>query len=101
MREPEERERFRFPLPALPAIRRREAPERDEPRLLRMDFQPKLRQPLLEVSQETHGIGLMLESGNEIVSVADDDHVPLRHFLAPYLGPQIENIVQIHVSQQR
>jgi hypothetical protein len=66
-----------------------------------MNLQPKLSQPLLKISQESHGVSLVLETGHEIVSVADDDHVPLRYFLAPYLGPQIENLVQIHVSQQR
>lgn len=55
-----------------------------------MNLQPKFSQPLLKISQESHGISLVLETGHEIVSVADDDHVPLRHFLAPYLGPQIE-----------
>ena len=44
------------------------------------------------------GISLMLEAGHEIVCVADDNHVPMRHFLAPFLGPQIENIMQIHVG---
>jgi len=33
-----------------------------------------------------YGIRLMLEAGHEI-----DDHVPLRHFLALYLGPPVEN----------
>ena len=48
-----------------------------------------------------YGISLMLEAGHEIVSVANDNHVPVRHFLAPFLGPQIENVMQIHVGQQR
>ena len=46
-------------------------------------------------------IGLMLETDDEIVSVADHNHVPMRHFLAPLLGPQIEDVVQVHVGQQR
>ena len=39
--------------------------------------------------------------GDEIVGVADDDNVATRDFLPPDLGPQVENIVQIHVREQR
>ena len=99
--EPEERECFRFSFAALPTIGRCKASESDQPCLLRMNLQPKLRQPLPKVSQEPLGISLMLETGHEIISVANDNHVPSRHFLAPFLGPQIEDIVQIHVSRQR
>jgi len=56
VREPEEREGLRLPFSALLSIRRREAPELDQSRLLRMDLQSELRQPLLEVSQEPLGI---------------------------------------------
>src|SRR5579864_8197506 len=43
VREPEEHECFRLPLPSLPSIRRRKAPELDQPCLFRMNLQPKLR----------------------------------------------------------
>src|SRR5580698_7032998 len=42
-----------------------------------------------------------LRSWRTIVGVADDNHVPMRLFLAPLLGPQIEDVVQVHVGQQR
>ena len=101
VREPEERECFRFPFAAFPAIRRRKASERDQPRLLRMDLQPKLRQPLLKISQKPFSVRLMLKSGDEIVGVADNNHVTARDFLSPYLDPQVEDIVQVQISQQR
>jgi hypothetical protein len=36
-----------------------------------MDLQPKLRQPLLKISQKPFGVRPVLESGDEIVGVAD------------------------------
>src|ERR1022692_38154 len=99
--EPEKREGFRFSLSALPSIRCREASKLDQSRLLRMDLQSKLRQPFLEIPQEPLCVCLVLKSGDEIVGVADDDNVATRDFLPPDLGPQVENIVQIHVREQR
>jgi len=43
----------------------------------------------------------MLKSGDEIVGVADNNHVTARDFLSPYLDPQVEDIVQVQISQQR
>ena len=54
---------------------------------------------LLKLPQKPPGLRPVLESDHEIVGVADRDHVPPRHFLAPDLYPQIENIVQVHVRQ--
>lgn len=66
-----------------------------------MDLQPELRQPFPKLSQEPLSFRPVLESDHEIIGVADHDHVPLRHFLAPDLCPQIENMMQVHVRQQR
>ncbi|MFN8686327.1 MAG: hypothetical protein ACK50U_10060 [Acidobacteriota bacterium] len=41
-----------------------------------MNFQPQFRQLVLGISQETHGIGLLLEIGHKIVSVANDEPIP-------------------------
>jgi hypothetical protein len=67
-----------FPFP------RRTASELDQPRLLWMNLQPKLRQTFHEISQKPLRIRLVLETGHEIIGVADDYHVPFRHFLAPH-----------------
>ena len=55
--EAQEVERLRFSLSPQLSISGRIAPELDQPGLLRMEFQSKLRQPLLELIKETHGIG--------------------------------------------
>src|SRR5260370_10104711 len=101
VREPEERECFRLSLPSLPSVRRRKAPALDQPCLFRMNLHPKLRQPLLKISQQPFTVRPVLKSGDEIVGVADHNHVALREFFSPYLDPQVEHIVQVHVSQQR
>src|SRR6266567_7725590 len=48
--------------------------------------------------QEPLSIRSVLKTKHKIVSVANDGHVPFRHFLAPGLGPQIEDIMQVHVG---
>src|SRR5580658_4610185 len=42
-----------------------------------------------------------LRSWRTIVGVADYNHVALRDFLSPYLRPQVEHMVQVHVGEQR
>src|ERR1700679_2195162 len=96
VREPEERECFRLSLPSLPSFGRRKAPELDQPCLFRMNLQPKLRQPLLKISQKPFGIRPVLKSGDEIVGVANHNHVALRDFLSPYLGPKVEYIGSVN-----
>ena len=100
MSEPQKRERLGFPHPTLFPVDLREPAKLDQPRFLRMNFQPELRQPLLKVSQEALGFGPMLKPDHEIIGVADENHVALRHFLAPDLCPQVENVMQVNVSQQ-
>lgn len=87
MGEPEEREGFRLSLSALLPIGRREAPELDQSRLLWMDLQSKLRQPFLKVVQEPLCVRLVLEAGNKIVGVTNDDDVTPRELLPPDLDP--------------
>src|SRR5580692_6131840 len=41
------------------------------------------------------------ESHYKIVSIADDDYVALCHFLAPDISPYIEEVMQLHVGDQR
>jgi len=47
------------------------------------------------------GVRPMLKAGDEIVCVANYNHVPLRNLLPPDLNPQVEHVMQIHVGQKR
>ena len=79
--EPEKRESFRFSLSALPSIRPREASQLDQSRLLRNGSPVQTSPAVLENLARTA--------------------LATRDFLPPDLGPQVENIVQIHVREQR
>jgi hypothetical protein len=64
-----------------------EPPELDQSSLVRMYFQAELCQSFLELSQESLSIRSVLKAHHKIVSIADDDYVPLCHFLAPDISP--------------
>src|SRR5215472_5140174 len=93
--------RLRFSLTALRPVSGRITPELDQPGLVRVEFQTELRQPLLELFEELHGIGSLLETHHKIVGIANDDDVALSDSPAPDIYPQVEDVVQIHVSEQR
>jgi hypothetical protein len=88
MRELEEGERLRLTLPALRAIGRRTAAELDQSSLFRMKAQRKLLHPFAQCRQETHGVGLVLEAGDDVVGVAHDDDVALGVALPPLVRPE-------------
>src|SRR6266540_40508 len=101
MREAEKVERLRLAqTPTRPTIGREPA-ELDQSRLVRVQFQGELREPLAQVPEKPLGVLLMLEPDDEVVGEADDDHVTVRAPPPPPLGPQVEDVVQIHVGEQR
>ena len=58
-------------------------------------------QQLAEFYQEPFGIGAMLEADQEVVGVPDNDHVTSGVPLSPLVGPQVEDVVDVYVRQQR
>ena len=78
-----------------------EAPELDQPRLVGVQRQPELAQPLGHLAPEALGIVPVLEPGNPVIGIAHDDHVALGVAPPPLLDPQIERVVQVDVGQQR
>jgi len=76
-------------------------PELDQPGFVGMQFQPELRKSLSKVGQEPLCVILILEASGEIVREAHDDHVAARVAFPPPLDPQVEDVVQVHVSEQR
>src|SRR6516165_12220937 len=73
--ETQEVEGLRFAESAPLAAFRRKAPELDDPELLGIQRQRKLLQPITHLVQEAPGIVLMLETDDEIVGIAHDDHI--------------------------
>jgi hypothetical protein len=70
-------------------------------RLLVGQFQVELREPLAKVSQEPLGVLTMLKARHVVVGEAHEDHVPSRVPPSPLVGPQVEDVVQIDVREQR
>src|SRR5919109_4173919 len=84
-----------FPAPG------REPAELDQARLARVQLQGESREPVAEVPQELPGVSQMLEPGDEVVGEAHDDHVAARVPPSPPPGPQVKDIVEVDVRQQR
>src|ERR1017187_9919196 len=96
--EAQEREGLRFSLASLSPVASGEPPELDQPCLVR--FQAELCQPFLKLSKEAFSICPVLKTQRKIVGVANDDDIALRHFPAPDISPQIEEVMQVHVCDQ-
>ena len=101
MREAQERKGLWFSLAAPLPVLFGEPPELDQSRLLRMQFQAELRQTLSKLFEKTLGFRPAFEAHHKIVGVADDNHIAPSHFLTPSLYPQVENVMQVHVGEQR
>ena len=63
--------------------------------------QRELRQPLTHFIQEAPSITLVLESDDEVIGIAHDDHVARGLPPSPAHGPKVEGIVQVDVGKQR
>src|SRR6516162_9725572 len=66
-----------------------------------MQRQRELLQPRAHDLQEASGLGLVLESDDEIVGIAHDDHVARGLTPSPALSPEIEDVVQVDVGKKR
>src|SRR6516164_10266729 len=100
MREAQKVDRFRLPFSSSFPVLFGLSPELDPARLVRMQFQSKLPQPLPEVLQKTVGLGLGLESQDHVIGITHDDYVSLGVFLTPRLHPEVEDVMQIDIRQQ-
>ena len=101
MREAQKLERLRLPKPTRLASFGGEPPELDQPRLLRMQLQPELREPVAQIGQEPLGVLTMLKARHIVVGEPHENHVPARVPPPPLVGPQVEHVVQEHVREQR
>src|SRR5262245_44125820 len=78
-----------------------EATKEHEPSFLLGHFQVELRKARLQLALETLCVPLVLEAHHKIVSEPDEVGLSLALRLEPLLEPQIENKVQVDISQQR
>src|SRR6266700_239245 len=101
MGEAQEIERLRFREPASSPVLRRKAAELDKAGLVRMQLQAELRKPLSKITEEPFCITEVLEPDHEVVREPHDDHVTMRVAASPPIGPQVEDVVKVHVREQR
>src|SRR6266511_211491 len=101
MRETEELKRLRLAQAPRPSTFGGVPAELDEPGLVGMQLQPELREAFAKVGEEPLCVGLPLKARGEVVRKAHDDHIPVRVAAPPPVGPQVEDVVQVDVRQQR
>jgi len=101
VREAEVIERLRFTGTTRLTIRGGVPPELDQPRLVRVQFQPEPREPSTKLVQEPLCVGPMLEAHDEVIRPTHNDHITVRVAASPPISPQVEDVVQVHVGEQR
>ena len=101
MREAQKVEYFRLALASLLPVFGCMAPKLNQARLVRVQLQPELLQAVLPFLEKPLRVGAVFESRDDIIRVADNDHIARRMMFTPVLDPQIEGIVQVDVGQQR
>ena len=101
MREPQELERLRLPVAASGSILGGVPPELDQPRLLRMQLQTELREPVAQIGEEPLGVLTMLKARHVVIGEPQEDHVPARVTPSPLVGPEVEDVMQEDVRKQR
>ncbi len=101
MREAKKLERLRLAETPLFPLLGSEPPKPDQPGLLGVQLQRELRESLAKISPEPISVLPILETHHEIVSEARDDHAAARVPLPPLVSPQVEDVVQVDVRQER
>src|SRR5450830_154138 len=99
MRESEKVERFRLLLSPSFAVCRCKSTKLDQPRLRRVQGQPKFIQSLLHCGKETSGCFSILESEHTVIGIAHDNHISPCISATPLLRPLIEGVMQVDVRQ--
>src|SRR3954463_10852142 len=101
MREAQKVERIRLTQTPCPSTLGGEPAELDQTRLVRVQLQRELRQPLAKLSEEPLRIVLILKPDDEVVRETHDDHIPTRVAASPPIDPPVQDVVQVDVREQR
>jgi len=101
MREAQEAERLRLPFSPPLSPLGRVASELNQARLVRMQLQRELAQALAQLLEEPLSVATVLESNDEVVGVSRDYNVATGSLFPPLLDPEVEDLVQVQVREQR
>src|SRR5262245_7670715 len=96
--EAEEVERLGLAPSVPPATLSRVTAELDQAGLFGMQFQSEPRKTIAQFSPEPPGFPFVLKAHDDVVGIANDDHVAVR-MPPPRTGPEVEDIVQVHVRK--
>jgi hypothetical protein len=66
-----------------------------------MQLQREPRETLAKILKKPISVVPMLEPSHVIVREPDDQHVTPRVAVAPPLGPQVKDVMEVHVRKQR
>src|ERR1700758_588147 len=80
---------------------RREAAKLDQAGLLRMERQRKRLKPRAHHVEKPTRVALSLEPDHDVIRIARDDHNAGGLAPSPTFGPEVEDLVQIDVGEQR
>src|SRR5208282_2590489 len=92
---------LRLPFSATAQVFSRKPAKLQKPCLVRMKCQLESPESFVKVRQEPFGLPTILESHNEVVRIADDDHVAFCLLLPPLMDPLVERVVEVDVGQER
>jgi hypothetical protein len=101
VRKPQKVERRWWAVATIARISFRQAAELDDSRFIGMQCEPELGESLAQFRQKPFCILTMLKSRNKVIRKADEDALPARLLPSPLLDPEVENIVEVDVRQQR
>jgi hypothetical protein len=99
--EAQEVERFRFPHTLPLTLLSSKASELDQTRLFRMNLQTELSHSLFKSIQKLLRVLLVLEAHHDVIGVTHDNHVTVSMPTPPLVGPQVEDVVEVHICQER
>jgi len=94
-------ERLRLAVAAPGPILGGEPSELDQPRLLARQLQAEHREPVAKVGKEPLGVITMLKARHVVIGEPREDHVPTRVPPPPLVGPQVKDVVEVDVREQR
>jgi hypothetical protein len=92
MREAKEVEGLRLAFPSSFPVLFGIPPELDPARLFRVQLQSELPKPFSQALAKTVCVGLPLEPEDDIIRIADHDHLASRMLLTPDVHPEIEHL---------
>src|SRR5215472_5841921 len=99
-REPQKIDRFRTFTATLARVFLRKATKFNELGLLRFQGQAKLPQSLAQYILDANSVLTILETQHKVVNVSHQIGLTSQPRLDHALEPQIEHVVQIHITQQ-